>query len=80
MEVTPDEVRSANSSNIQVTRSWKRTKSGVYKKTARHDILHVPFANPIAVIAMGPAMFRRFAQNIFREGLKAEKLFPLPGL
>jgi len=31
MEVTPDEVRPANSSNIQVTRSWKWTKSGVSK-------------------------------------------------
>jgi hypothetical protein len=66
MEVTPDEVRSANSRNIKVTRSWKWTKSGVTKKKARHDGLHVPFASPIAVTALGPTMFRRFAQNTFR--------------
>jgi hypothetical protein len=57
MEVTPDEVRTANSSDIQVIRSWKWTKSGVSKNGAQQVVFHVPFTKPIAIIAFGSAIY-----------------------
>ena len=62
--------RRANSSDIQVTRGWKWTKTGVSKKAARQVPLYVPFANPTAVTELGPAMYRSFIQTAFRYGYK----------
>ena len=78
MEVTPDEVRTANSSDIQVIRSWKWTKPGVSKNGARQIVLHVPFAKPIAIIRVALRLancFEVLLRLLIVVGLKAQNSF-----